>query len=150
LSRNKKCRRLSEIPIAKGYRPFGVSMFTLEPVIIVLEEYEAFKLADYIGLSHEEAAVRMDVSRPTFTRIYESVRKKLAIALAEGKSFIIEGGNVELDFDRYKCNECDNIFIIDKNSSSKEVVCLKCGSVNVISLNECFTVGCAACCRCKD
>jgi len=149
LARSKKCRRLSDIPIFKGFKPFGVSLFSVEPVIIALEEYEAFKLADYTGLSHEEAAVKMDISRPTFTRIYESVRKKIALALAEGKSFIIEGGNVELDFDRYRCNDCDNIFRSETGIDIKEIACSKCGSINIKSLNECFTIGCGSCCKCK-
>jgi uncharacterized protein len=149
LSRNKKCRKLSDIPSVKGFRPFGLSKFVNDPVIIQLEEYEALKSADYLGLSHEEAAEKMGISRPTFTRVYESVRKKIALSFTEGRSILIEGGNVEFDFDWYKCNECGNSFSLQKKEMSEEAVCNKCNSKNVTNLNNCFINGCGHCCRCR-
>jgi uncharacterized protein len=149
LPRNKKCRRLSNIPSMKGFRPFGVSSFINEPVIINLEEYEALKSADYLGLSHEEASFKMGISRPTFTRIYESVRKKIALSFTEGRSILIEGGNVEFDFDWYKCNDCGYSFNVQKKDTSREILCDKCNSKNITNLNDCFLKGCGCCCKCK-
>jgi predicted DNA-binding protein (UPF0251 family) len=38
----------------------------------------------------------MGVSQPTFQRIYESARKKIADALVNGKALRIEGGNYNI------------------------------------------------------
>jgi uncharacterized protein len=150
LPRNKKCRRLSDIPSIKGFRPFGMSKFVNEPVIIQLEEYESLKSADYLGLSHEEASEKMGISRPTFTRIYESVRKKIALSFTEGRNILIEGGNVEFDFDWYKCNDCGNSFNLKKKEIAGEIICNKCSSKNTTNLNDCFLKGCGCCCKCRE
>jgi uncharacterized protein len=141
---------LSDIPAMKGFKPFGLSKFINEPVTINLEEYEALKSADYLGLSHEESSIKMGISRPTFTRIYESVRKKIALSFTEGRSILIEGGNVEFDFDWYKCNDCGNAFNVQKKDIPLEILCGKCGSKNVTNLNDCFLKGCGCCCKCNE
>jgi uncharacterized protein len=59
-----------------------------------LDEFEAIRLADLDGLYQEEAAKRMKVSRPTFSRIIEIAHKKLADVLVHGKALKVEGGPV--------------------------------------------------------
>jgi predicted DNA-binding protein (UPF0251 family) len=71
---------------------------------MTLDELEALRLADLLGLYHEEAAGRMGVSRATFGRIVERARRKSAEALVEGKALRIEGGPVELSRERC-CNK---------------------------------------------
>ena len=134
----------------KGFRPFGLSKFINDPVIIQLEEYEALKLADYEGLSHEDAAQKIGVSRPTFTRIYESVRRKIALSFTEGRSMLIEGGNASFDFDWYKCNNCSNSFSLNKSKVEQKIKCPKCNSIDIKNLNDCFLKGCGMCCKCKE
>ena len=63
-----------------------------EPVVLLYEEYEALRLADYDALKHDEAAVKMKVSRPTFARIYENVRKKIAKAFVESRPIKFDAG----------------------------------------------------------
>lgn len=63
-----------------------------------MDELEAIRLADYEGLYHEEAAARMQISRPTFGRILSTARNKVAEAIVDGKALRIEtntdqGGN---------------------------------------------------------
>lgn len=70
--------------------PFGDSV----QVQLTLDELESLRLADMIGLSHEEAAAEMKVSRATFGRIVERARRKTADALFNGKSIGFEGGEV--------------------------------------------------------
>ena len=48
------------------------------------DDTEAVRLLDYEGLMQEEAADRMNISRP-LTRIYENARKTIAQAFVEGK-----------------------------------------------------------------
>lgn len=86
----RRVRKIGKPPAMEGYKPFGVPMRELESVILTVEEYESLRLADYEDLTHEEAALRMDVSRPTFTRLYDKARKNIAKAFAEGKAIIIK------------------------------------------------------------
>jgi predicted DNA-binding protein (UPF0251 family) len=78
------------------FKPAGVPIRGLEEVVITLDEVEAVRLADLEGLYQEQAAVRMEVSRPTFSRIVESAHHKIAEALIQGKALKIEGGVVSM------------------------------------------------------
>jgi len=62
----------------------------LEEVSLTLDEIEAIRLADYEGLYHEAAAVRMKVSRQTFGRILNDARRKVSECLVKGKALRIE------------------------------------------------------------
>lgn len=101
-------RKILNPPPMKGFKPYGhiVNEKVSEPVLIHFEEYEAFKLCDYDMYNHHQASVIMGVSRPTFTRIYASVRKKVAKAFAESRQISIEGGKVYFDSDWYSCESC--------------------------------------------
>ncbi|MDO9541623.1 MAG: DUF134 domain-containing protein [Kiritimatiellia bacterium] len=50
------------------------------------------------GLYHEHAAEKMKISRPTFSRVVEQARRKVADALVHGKALRLEGGPVRLSF----------------------------------------------------
>lgn len=67
----------------------------LQEVRLSLEEAEAIRLKDIEDLDQEQAALRMNVSRPTYQRVLESARKKVADALLNGKAIRIDGGNFE-------------------------------------------------------
>jgi predicted DNA-binding protein (UPF0251 family) len=59
-------------------------------VCLSLDELETIRLADHEGLYHEQAAERMNISRPTFGRILGEARRKVAEALIDGKALRIE------------------------------------------------------------
>ena len=99
-----------------GFKPQGVPCKNDLKVIINFEEYEALNLCDYELLTQAEAAKLMNVSRPTFTRIYESVRRKIAKAFVEAAWIHFEGGNFEI-VNWYKCNKCKIAFTLSKNSN---------------------------------
>ena len=42
-------------PPMEGFKPFGVPMRELESVVLLFEEFEAIRLADYEKLTQEEA-----------------------------------------------------------------------------------------------
>ncbi|OPX94719.1 MAG: hypothetical protein A4E62_02823 [Syntrophorhabdus sp. PtaU1.Bin002] len=65
-------------------------MVHLEQIGLGLDELEALRLADLEGLYQEEAAARMNVSRPTFGRIINEARRKVADAIINGKVLVIE------------------------------------------------------------
>ena len=97
MPRPKRKRKIFSLPQAEGFKPFGVNINDAEAVELLLEEYEALKLADYHNLTQEEAAKKMNISRPTFTRIYDKARKTIALAFVEGKIIIIKGGDFHID-----------------------------------------------------
>jgi predicted DNA-binding protein (UPF0251 family) len=87
----KKCHRhIDSKPGVTFYKPAGIPMHNLEEVVLHIDEFEALRLADAEGLYHEEAAARMNISRATFGRIVGEARKKIAIAITEGKAIVIE------------------------------------------------------------
>ena len=93
MAREPKCRRVESIPKVTVFKPAGIPRSSLEEVVVKLEELEAIRLKDLLGLEQEECAERMGVSRPTFQRILMEGRGKIAAALIEGQAIRIEGGN---------------------------------------------------------
>jgi predicted DNA-binding protein (UPF0251 family) len=82
-------------------------MTALHEVALSVDELEAMRLADLEGLYQGEAAERMEVSRPTFARIVEAARRKVAGALVEGRALRIGGGPVALAGERrFRCGAC--------------------------------------------
>ncbi len=131
--RSIRPRKISDPPIVSGMRPYGSKLPPGKPpaVFLALEEYEAMRLCDHEGFNHNEAAHSMNVSRPTFTRIYSSARKKIASALVEGQQLVIEGGKIYFDNDWYNCLNCSCYF----NHPEKHLEvskCALCGSNEII------------------
>lgn len=60
-----------------------------QPVHILPDELEAFRLVYYEGLTQEEAAKKMGISRGTLWRLLDSARRKIAQALAETRPIVI-------------------------------------------------------------
>ena len=76
----------------------------------------------------------MGVSRPTVTRIYESARRKVAIAFSEARSIVIEGGNVFFDSNWFHCKNCKSHFNNPENH--KKLICPVCDSKSVLPVNH--------------
>ncbi len=106
MPRPKKRRKIFDPPKMHGFKPFGIAFCDTEHIVMHYDEYETIKLVTYDNLPQQEAADRMEVSRPTLTRIYNSALKKVAQAFVEGKSIIIKGGHFEFEKDWYKCKKC--------------------------------------------
>lgn len=134
--RLKVIRRVSNPPVIKGFKPYGLESEAqqLEPVNLFYEEYEAIRLSDYKRLNHHQAAVMMGISRPTFTRIYASALQKIAKAFVQGRQISIEGGKVYFDNNWYHCKKCNCYF----NNPEKEKTlynCPLCGSYQVYKVD---------------
>jgi predicted DNA-binding protein (UPF0251 family) len=93
MARPQKDRLVNIDPRINYFKPRGVPMIELEQVQLTVDELEALRLADLMGMSHEEAGKQMGVSRATFGRIVEQARKTVADALIHGKAINVEGGN---------------------------------------------------------
>ena len=92
---------------ARYFKPAGVPVTRLEEVALSVDELEALRLADLEGLYQDAAAARMGVSRPTFARIVEASRRKVAEALVHGRALRIGGGPVAFAGERrFRCEAC--------------------------------------------
>ena len=90
MGRRRKCRFVADVPTVTVFKPQGVPMGQLYGVAIGLDGFEALRLVDAEGLSQEEAAARMGVSRPTLCRILGEARGQVARALSRGWAIRIE------------------------------------------------------------
>lgn len=112
MPRRKRLRKVVAPPGFKGYKPYGNRHGHKNHVELLYEEYEAIKLADYDLMNHHEASELMGISRPTFARIYESARRKIASALVETREIRSVFGNASLDKSWFICNGCHARFTI--------------------------------------
>ncbi|MFH1904266.1 MAG: DUF134 domain-containing protein [bacterium] len=94
--RPKKTRWIKCDPGERCFRPQCRPLSKLEGVHLTLDEFEALRLADLEELKQEEAAKRMNISRPTFSRIISSAHRKIGDALVNIKAIKIEGGCCEI------------------------------------------------------
>ena len=69
----------------------GLSVPMRDPITLDFDEFEALRLVDYDGLTQEEAAQRMKISRGTVWRCLDSARKKVISMLVEGRELMIKG-----------------------------------------------------------
>ncbi len=129
MSRRRRLRKVVAPPGFKGYKPYGVTKGSKECVDLLYEEYEAIKLADYDLMNHQQASELMGISRPTFARIYESARRKIAKALVEIKEIKTVYGNAWMDKNWFVCNKCNARFTIPKTIN--KVDCAMCTSDNI-------------------
>ena len=96
MPRPKKWRNVCCLPESREYGPLDKVQCTAEAVRMTVEEYEAFRLIDHVGMTQEECAERMCVSRTTVQDIYSKARRKLACSLVEGAPLTIEGGQYRI------------------------------------------------------
>ncbi|MFV0330752.1 MAG: DUF134 domain-containing protein [Dysgonomonas sp.] len=136
MSRPHKSRKITQPPIISGFKPYGGTSRQQkgEVVFMLCEEYESLRLTDYEKCNHSEAAKIMQVSRPTFTRIYISAREKIAKAFVEGKQIIIVGGKIEYDNDWFHCLNCECTF--NKLTETTSGNCPLCGGENINPYSE--------------
>ena len=125
-------RRIHLPPRFGHFKPAGVPARMLERVDLTLDEYEAIRLADHEGLEHLQASERMKISRPTFTRLIEKARHKVAEALIEGKELVFMGGNVDLVETLHQCTDCGEVEPKPVDQGTEN--CPDCGSENVEDL----------------
>lgn len=106
-----KVRSIDQVPNVRVFKPAGIPSRQLTGTTLHLDEIEAIRLVDVVGLSHAQAAVKLKVSRPTVGRILQRVRKKIAVALVNGLALYIEDGdapvtlNPEVRCRRRACSE---------------------------------------------
>ena len=102
MARPNKTRRISRMPSCCHFFTERTARDETNRIVLTVDEYEAIRLIDYLGLTQEQCAARMDVGRATVQAVYAAARTKLARFLVEGTRLEIDGGNYELSVDPQK------------------------------------------------
>ena len=95
MPRPQRCRRVCSEPEYETFAPAS-GIGSDGAVVMTVDAFEAIRLIDLEGLTHEQCAAEMQVSRTTVTEIYEDARRKLADCLVNGKRLVIAGGSYRL------------------------------------------------------
>ncbi len=125
-------RIVHEPPLYSDFKPIGVRARNLEQIVLTLDEFEAFRLADQLGFSHALAANEMEISRSTFSRLIEKARKKVADFIIQGKALTIGGGTVHFRVNIIQCKDCGHMFKTNFKESITE--CPSCHSKSIVNL----------------
>lgn len=89
--RPKKYRIVRKDPKITQFSPRG-RPGRPDEASLSMDEFEAIRLADYLGMAQKEAAKSMRISQQTFSRILKRGRKTVGDALINGKIIKIQGG----------------------------------------------------------
>jgi predicted DNA-binding protein (UPF0251 family) len=103
MGRPKKCRWVETEPGVTFFKPRGIPLRSLQQIVITVDELEAMRLADFLEMTQEEVAQRMQVSRPTVTRMLSRAHRAVAEALVHGKAICIQGGDYRVG---QQCQSC--------------------------------------------
>jgi len=132
MPRPKKMRSVQHPPLISDFKPTGIRARDLEALDLALDEFEAIRLADFQGLDHAESAEQMGISRPTFSRLIDQARHKLAVFLVEGRHLRIEGGDIHFQRNMIRCQGCGHLFNTSLDADMEE--CPRCGSPHLVDL----------------
>jgi len=123
-------RSVAGVPRITVFKPAGVPARELEQLQMTVDELEAIRLVDLEGLSHEQAAEVMGVSRQTVGRVLERSRAKVAEALVAGKAILIGGGQYRVEPQQWRCFSCQTRWIAEPEAGQVSS-CPSCGSSDV-------------------
>lgn len=134
MARPVKCRKVKFLPETTQFLAKSKNKEDIKEIVLKVEELEAMRLKDIQNLTQQECADLMGISRQTFQNIIDKAREKIAIALTEGHSISIKGGNYAYSHCRIKCKSCDKTYEI-QFTRDKEI-CPKCHSKKVVCKNK--------------
>ena len=112
MARPTKYRTVEFFPEGNYFVPLGKKECELEEVELKVEELEAIRLKDIEGLTQEECAKKMEISRQTFQNIIESGRKNTT------------------RFCKFRCAKCGYIYTVKYEQD--KIICPKCSSTEVM------------------
>jgi predicted DNA-binding protein (UPF0251 family) len=126
MARPRKCRWVEFEPGITFFKPQGIPMRGLEQVVISVDELEALRLSDFLGLNQEDVALEMNVSRPTVTRMLARAHRAIAEALVFGKAIKIAGGDYQVTQRRFICQDCEYAWEDEAIAPNVPQACPKC------------------------
>ena len=131
MPRPRICRRINCEPGVTYFKPRGVPLARLENVDLTIDEFEAIRLKDVEHLDQTAAAEKMQISQPTFHRVIESARNKVADALINGKAIRIEGADHAAPSAReFSCHDCEHEWG-EPRGTGRPANCPRCSSVRI-------------------
>lgn len=98
MSRPKQYRRIGLKPKINYFRPVGIQKNKLQEIDLTLDEFESLRLKDLCKHNQIKCAQYMHISQPTFHRVINAARKKIAEALVQGKAINIHGGVIKYSY----------------------------------------------------
>ena len=96
MPRPRMNRRIGHQPPVRFYKPQGIPLGTASWRHVDAGRSRSHPTGGCRGLDHEEAAERMGISRPTFSRLLAEARGIVARGLVNGWAIRIDGGNYTL------------------------------------------------------
>lgn len=138
MPRKRCCGWVEELPECRRFTPDKQG--NKKPALVSIEELEALRLKDVEGLEQADGAQAMGMTRPTFQRLLQRARQKIALALVTGQTIQIEGGNYMVKNRVFECMECSHSWEVEPCSEGGkhgyEIACPQCGSLKKYKLNE--------------
>lgn len=136
MPRKRCCGKVDEYPVSCRF--VSSQNESGEAVSLGVEEAEAVRLKDMMGYDQKKCTKEMGLTRPTFQRVLAAARKKIATALAEGKTIIIEGGHFIMKPREFECLDCGEKWeeapCAEGGKHGYEIACPKCGSFNKVKI----------------
>jgi predicted DNA-binding protein (UPF0251 family) len=138
LARRRCCGLVDQEPSYRKFIPDG--QINTKTMTLLVEELEALRLKDLVGMDQVTCADEMGVSRATFQRILQSARKKMVTSLIYGQTIIIKGGSYIVKNRKFEWLDCGEIWEVEPCSENGkhgyEIPCPKCASMKKIRLSE--------------
>lgn len=135
MPRKRCCGLVDREPCCRRFMPEGPVIDTTE---LYVEELEAIRLKDLEGHDQLACAEAMGLTRPTFQRILQSARRKIAAALVEGHAIKIKGGNYMVKNRVFECRDCGHQWEEQPCSAGGkhgyEIACPECGSMSKMKI----------------
>lgn len=132
-------RTVHEPPIFSQFTPMGVKGQEVKEIMLTLDEFEAFRLADQLAYTHALAADEMNISRSTFSRLIEKARKKVADFIIQGGILTIGGGSVHFRMNILECRDCGLMFKAKLDDEISD--CPECQSEEILNMAGSFGHG---------
>lgn len=132
MPRPPKPRFVESVPTADYFKPAGVPLSVLEEISLGIDELEALRLKDLVGMDQDTAAERMNLSQSTFQRVLVTAREKVTRALVEGRALRIAGGNYQVMPRVFTCVECGHRWENEHpDATPPPSVCPRCSSEDI-------------------
>lgn len=136
MARPCKCRCVGVEPGVWYFKPRGIPLGELEEVVLMVDEFEAVRLADLEGMYQDQAAEQMHVSRQTFGNIVSSAHRKIADALVNAKAIRIEGGVYQMTgTEKFRCHQCGHTWDASYGTPKPDE-CPRCRNNNIHRAQE--------------
>lgn len=100
------CRKIAGVPVVTNFIPSSEIPDDMPVITLTIEEFEAVRLGDWLGLYHDECARQMGISRQTFGNIITIARQKIAGAIVNGRPITIDTPEFGCHRDGGVCSKC--------------------------------------------